>query len=174
MVADHLHVSFPTSMSLARRTWTISPGSATCMHKQHVFGLSGTQVFLGEFCSASALSIFQVTHMLHTAATVSTLLHLMYVLYFRIHTHIHVHTHHGRSINIQIHEHLADRLFCRYGQLSRGRGWCRAEMWCKLLSEKSDFPIIAPQQKKLFPGLGWKLNSWPCYAPIWSDKNLWD
>lgn len=23
-----------------------------------------------------------------------------------------------------------------------GRGWCRAEMWCKLLSEKSDFPII--------------------------------
>lgn len=22
------------------------------------------------------------------------------------------------------------------------RGWCRAEMWCKLLSEKSDFPII--------------------------------
>ncbi|CAK9075170.1 Squidulin (Optic lobe calcium-binding protein) (SCABP) [Durusdinium trenchii] len=22
------------------------------------------------------------------------------------------------------------------------RGWCRAEMWCKLMSEKSDFPII--------------------------------
>ncbi|CAK9088675.1 unnamed protein product [Durusdinium trenchii] len=25
-----------------------------------------------------------------------------------------------------------------------GRGWCRAEMWCKLMSEKSDFPIIVP------------------------------
>ena len=29
-----------------------------------------------------------------------------------------------------------------------GRGWCRAEMWCKLLSEKSDFPIIVARSRE--------------------------
>ena len=29
---------------------------------------------------------------------------------------------------------------------TRRRGWCRAEMWCKLLSERSKVPIVATRR----------------------------
>lgn len=46
----------------------------------------------------------------------------------------------------------------------RGRGWCRAEMWCKLLSEKSDFPIIA----------AWRSIQGPARGDLWKAEPWWD
>jgi len=49
------------------------------------------------------------------------------------------------------------------------RGWCRAEMWCKLLSEKSDFPIIvvsAMDEVRFFMPVQWL--DCPIHAGVFS------
>ena len=155
VVADHLRVSFchvnePCKENLDYFSWLSD------LHAQT------TGVWLIRNLGVSRWSSFSFpiehfsshSYMFRTVATVKILLYLMYVLYIRIHTHIQVLIYASLKI---------DKSPCQ--SLRRGRGWCRAEMWCKLLSEKSDFPIIAPQRK-----IRWRAA--PCYdVPIWSDRN---